>query len=71
MHGSKGLEWNTVFIIDVNDGVIPSKISIEEDNLEEERRLFYVAMTRAKERLILCNLTEGYKKSRFLDEIAM
>lgn len=71
MHGSKGLEWNTVFIINCNEGVVPSEMAIQEDNIEEERRLFYVAMTRAKERLYLCNISERAQKSRFLTEIGM
>ena len=52
-HLSKGLEFDTVFIIDSNDGLIPHKKSIKESDLETERRLFYVAMTRAKEELYL------------------
>ncbi len=51
MHASKGLEFDTVYLLDVNKGKVPkgSKLSVEE--LEEERRLFYVAMTRAKNNL--------------------
>lgn len=73
MHGAKGLEWNTVFIINVNEGNNPSEMAIITDNLEEERRLFYVAMTRAKERLKMYNLSGivGRKKSEFLNEIGM
>lgn len=54
MHGSKGLEWKHVFIIDCVQGVCPSPKADTDEELEEERRLFYVAMTRAKEHLYLC-----------------
>lgn len=54
MHGSKGLEWKHVFIIDCVQGVCPSPKADTAEELEEERRLFYVAMTRAKEQLHLC-----------------
>lgn len=54
MHGSKGLEWKHVFIIDCVEGVCPSPKAETAEELEEERRLFYVAMTRAKEHLYLC-----------------
>ncbi len=48
MHASKGLEFDVVFIVNVNEDIIPSKQSAREGNIEEERRLLYVAMTRAK-----------------------
>lgn len=48
MHSAKGLEYEKVFIIDVNEGIIPHKKAVLEEDLEEERRMFYVAMTRAK-----------------------
>lgn len=68
MHGAKGLEWSTVFIIDINKGIVPHKKSADDLlGLEEERRLFYVAMTRAKDNLYLLS-TKG-KRSPFLDEI--
>lgn len=53
MHKSKGMEWNTVFVISINDNVIPGKKADTQDDLEEERRLLYVAMTRAKDNLYL------------------
>ncbi len=55
-HASKGLEFDTVIIPDVNEGKIPGQISIKDDNLYEERRLFYVAMTRARYKLIITYL---------------
>ena len=54
IHSAKGLEWHTVFVIYVAEGHLPSYLSLEDkDALEEERRLFYVAVTRAKENLFL------------------
>ena len=47
MHGSKGLEFKAVFIVDANQGIIPTSKALRERNFEEERRLFYVAITRA------------------------
>lgn len=54
IHSAKGLEWHTVFLIYVAEGHLPSYLSLEvEDEIEEERRLFYVALTRAKINLFL------------------
>ncbi|OGX17773.1 MAG: hypothetical protein A3K83_04120 [Omnitrophica WOR_2 bacterium RBG_13_44_8b] len=54
IHSAKGLEWHTVFLIYVAEGHIPSYLSLEnDDEIEEERRLLYVAATRAKENLFL------------------
>jgi DNA helicase-2/ATP-dependent DNA helicase PcrA len=53
VHSAKGLEWHTVFVIAVADGRFPSAYSVDEDELEEERRLLYVACTRARENLVL------------------
>lgn len=73
MHGAKGLEFKTVFIPDVNDGLIPYKKAVTDEEIEEERRLFYVAVTRAKEELIMSFVKERQGKdqlpSRFLEEI--
>ncbi len=73
MHSSKGLEFSTVFIVDANEGITPHKKAVLTPDLEEERRLFYVAMTRAKETLYILSAKERYNKvmqcSRFLDEI--
>lgn len=73
MHGSKGLEFQVVFIIGVNDGVIPHKKCITKMAVEEERRLFYVAVTRAKSRLFISSVRKRYGKdcedSPFLREI--
>ncbi|NLJ96010.1 MAG: ATP-dependent helicase [Clostridiales bacterium] len=75
MHSSKGLEFNTVFLVDANEGITPHKKAVLPDDIEEERRLFYVAMTRAKEQLYIFNPKERYNKemmpSRFIDEISI
>lgn len=71
MHKSKGLEWKAVFIIGANEGTIPSSRSDNQDAMEEERRLFYVACTRAKERLCLSwihNDSGETVRSRFVGE---
>ena len=72
MHSSKGLEFDIVFIIDANEGVCPHKKAILDEDIEEERRMFYVAMTRAKSRLYIYSACEKYNKmldvSRFLIE---
>ena len=71
-HSSKGLEFETVIIIDANDGIIPHKKSIKAKDVETERRLFYVAMTRAKNDLHIFFTTnrngKNYKPSRFILE---
>lgn len=71
MHGAKGLEFDDVLILDVNEGITPyGRMGVIED-LEEERRLFYVAMTRAKKRLQLLfvkNEEQKLQPSRFLGE---
>ncbi len=64
-HASKGLEFDTVFLPDCNEGIIPYKKSITKEEIEEERRLFYVAMTRAKEVLHILYV-DGDKNNRHL-----
>lgn len=68
MHKSKGLEWPVVFILGANEEVIPSGHAKESSALEEERRLFYVAITRAKDKLFL-SYSEGENPSPFLKEM--
>ena len=53
MHGAKGLEFDTVFVIGANEKITPYKKAETIEEIEEERRLFYVAMTRAKKRLVI------------------
>ena len=60
VHAAKGLEYPVVFVTGLEDGVFPHHSSKEGDLLEEERRLFYVAMTRAKERLFITHARRRY-----------
>lgn len=80
IHSAKGLEWDTVYVIHASDGFIPSDKATDTEGIEEELRLFYVALTRAKCRLYICSPRyfylpynswsgdDGYKNvSRFID----
>lgn len=74
VHASKGLEFENVFVVGSSEEIFPSKRSIQTNRLEEERRLFYVAITRAKRRLFISG-SETYnmgsynlKASRFIKE---
>lgn len=77
LHAAKGLEFREVYLIGVEDGTLPHQNSLDEERLEEERRLFYVGITRARERLTLT--LAGRRKqfgeltsttpSRFLEEL--
>ena len=73
LHSVKGLEYNIVFIVDVNEGVMPYKKAVLPADTEEERRMFYVGMTRAKDRLHLFYSKKingkDMEPSRFLEEI--
>jgi len=78
IHQAKGLEWDVVFLIGCNEGRFPNPRAIDDGNLEEERRLFYVATTRAKNLLFLSYVTYGFDRlegtvplfpSRFLKEV--
>jgi DNA helicase-2/ATP-dependent DNA helicase PcrA len=77
VHQAKGLEYAAVFLIGLADGMFPLRRSIEAGDVEEERRLFYVAVTRARDELYLCwpkvNTKGGpamlMTPSRFLQEI--
>ncbi len=73
MHGAKGLEFDTVFMIGANEKVIPYKKAETREAIEEERRMFYVAMTRAKRKLIISYTRERNGKamqpSRFVREL--
>ena len=62
-HSSKGLEFDIVYIIDVNEGSVPYKKAKVVDEIEEERRMFYVAMTRARQKLFICYCKENFGKS--------
>ena len=73
LHSAKGLEYKKVFILDVNEGMIPYHKASLEESIEEERRLFYVGMTRAKENLHIYHTKKRFDKelkpSRFLREL--
>lgn len=73
MHSSKGLEYEVVFVMYINEGTTPHKKAVKDADLEEERRLFYVAVTRAKTYLFLYSLKELYQKdaqiSRYIGEL--
>lgn len=77
-HGAKGLQWKNVFIISANENVAPHFEAMELEKtenlsgIEEERRLFYVALTRAMDKLSISYNREGYfsKPSRFINELS-
>ena len=77
LHAAKGLEFGHVFIVGCEDGMLPHEAALEEGSLEEERRLMYVGITRAKARLWLSHSRETrrfrekvrLKPSRFIDEL--
>lgn len=68
IHAAKGLEWPVVIVAGCNEGILPSKRSLGEGGLEEERRLMYVAMTRARDQLILAVRPEVTEKNGKLYE---
>jgi len=77
LHNAKGLEFRAVFLVGCEEEIFPSSRAVEEQGVEEERRLFYVGMTRAKEQLTLTHAssrllwgrTTHNLPSRFLDEL--
>lgn len=78
IHQAKGLEWDAVFVMHMTQGQFPNRRALNErDGIEEERRLFYVAVTRARRDLFLCHpVAVGYtgmdfaSKSEFLEELS-
>ena len=75
MHAAKGLEFDTVFVIEANEGSCPYKKATTDEEIEEERLLFYVAMTRAKRKLVISYVKEKNGKdllpSRFVSELLL
>ena len=75
LHGAKGLEFDRAYILNVNEGSIPYRKAVLAPAVEEERRLFYVGMTRARKFLTLCYVKKQYEKerepSRFLKEAGL
>ncbi len=73
MHSSKGLEYEQVFLLDAAEGITPYKKAVLDADLEEERRMFYVAMTRAKKELTICYAkkqgSHEAAPSRFVQEL--
>lgn len=73
IHSAKGLEFEDVFVIHGNEGEIPHQKAEKKDEIEEERRLFYVALTRAKNNLCISYITQkngnSIKPSRFVEEL--
>jgi DNA helicase-2/ATP-dependent DNA helicase PcrA len=74
IHGCKGLEFKIVFLIGVNQGIIPSWRSLSFHEIEEERRLFYVSITRAREQLFISYVKldrfhKNIEPSSFLNEL--
>ena len=77
MHAAKGLEFESVYLVGFEDGILPHAVSVDEGNIEEERRIAYVAITRAKKRLMI-SYARARKRhgklmratvSRFLEEL--
>ena len=75
MHAAKGLEFDTVFVIEANEGSCPYKKATTDEEIEEERRLCYVGITRAKEKLVISYVKEKNGKdllpSRFVSELLL
>ena len=73
LHASKGMEYDVVYILDVNEGIIPYHKAVLDADLEEERRMLYVGMTRARKELHLYAVKERYEKktevSRYFSDI--
>jgi len=77
LHAAKGLEFPHVFLVGMEEDLLPHRNSVEDDNIEEERRLAYVGITRAKKTLTMTMATKRQRygekvdcqPSRFLDEL--
>ena len=71
MHSAKGLEFKSVFIMDANQGIAPYKKAVLDKDIEEERRLFYVGMTRAMEDLTICAVNELHNKTAEISQFVV
>ncbi len=71
IHQAKGLEWKVVFILSVNPGDLPSGFAINEGKLDEEARIFYVAITRARDILYICRQQTGSRNPYFGNKFVM
>ena len=71
MHSAKGLEFKSVFIMDANQGITPYKKAVLDKDLEEERRLFYVGMTRASHDLTICSVKELHNKESEISQFVL
>jgi DNA helicase-2/ATP-dependent DNA helicase PcrA len=69
VHSAKGCEWDVVYVIHAADGVLPSDMSTTDEELEEERRLLYVAMTRARDRLYLTFPLRYYRRKQSFGDL--
>ena len=73
LHSAKGLEFPVVFLVDANEGNMPHRKAVLDADMQEERRMFYVGMTRAEEHLHIYYAKEKYGKtlqpSRFVEEL--
>ena len=69
VHASKGLEFPVVFVVGMEQNLFPHERSLAEGSVEEERRLFYVAVTRAREQLLLTCARERYKFKEYVRQI--
>lgn len=75
LHSAKGLEWHTVYLVGLSEGLVPITYAKTDDAIDEERRLLYVGITRARQRLHLSWSAAGQGRSadrapsRFLEEL--
>ena len=66
IHSAKGLEYPVVFVVGMEQGLLPNQLALEEGNLEEERRLCYVAITRAREELYLTSARVRWQRGEMV-----
>lgn len=71
VHQAKGLEWDVVFVLSINPGDFPSIMALKAGNFEEEQRIFYVAITRARKQLYLCRQMGGSRNPIYGNKMAI